>query len=70
MKFRNKTTEAAALALVCVLVDVACGAAFRLFDGHWPSLGFWLSGAFVYVAVVVPTIRRGGSKLGTAVESD
>ena len=58
MKFRNKTTEAIALAFVCMAVDVACGVAFRLVDGRWPSPGFWLSGVVVYVAVVVPTLRR------------
>ncbi len=60
MKFRNKTTEATALALACLAVDVGCGVAFRLIDGHWPSLGFWASGLVVYVAVVLPVIRRSG----------
>ena len=64
MKFRNKTTEAVALAFACMAVDIACGVAFRLVDGRWPSLGFWLSGVIVYVAVVVPTIRRNRRKSG------
>ena len=64
MKFRNKTTEAVALALACMAVDVGCGVAFRLFDGHWPSLGFWLSGVVVYVAVALPTLRRNRRKVG------
>ena len=63
MKFRNKTTEAVALALACMAVDVGCGVAFRLFDGHWPSLGFWLSGVVVYVAVALPTLRRNRRKV-------
>ena len=62
MKFRNKTTEAAALAFACMAVDVGCGVAFRLIDGHWPSLGFWLSGVVVYLAVVLPAIRRSRRK--------
>ena len=64
MKFRNEMTEAATLAFACMLVDVGCGVAFRLFDGHWPSLGFWLSGVVVYVAVVLPAVRRGRRKIG------
>ena len=62
MKFRNKVTEATALAFACLAVDVGCGAAFRLIGGHWPSLGFWASGLVVYVAVVLPGIRRHGRK--------
>jgi len=64
MKFRNKTTEAMALAFVCMAVDVACGVAFRLVDGRWPSPGFWLSGVVVYVVVVVPTLRRSRTNAG------
>ena len=64
MKFRNKTTEAAALAFVCMAIDIACGVAFRLFDGRWPSPGFWLSGVVVYLVVVVPSLRRSRTKAG------
>ncbi len=64
MKFRNRTTEAAALAFACLAVDAACGVAFRLFDGHWPSLGFWLSGVVVYIVVVLPALRRSRKKVG------
>ena len=64
MKFRNKTTEAIALALVCMAVDVACGVAFGLLDGRWPSPGFWLSGVVVYVVVVVPALRRSRTNAG------
>jgi hypothetical protein len=64
MKFRSKTTEAVALAFFCMAVDFACGVAFRLLDGRWPSLGFWLSGVVVYLVVVVPTLRRSRTKAG------
>ena len=62
MKFRSKTTEAVALAIICMAVDIACGVAFRLVDGRWPSPSFWLSGVVVYLMVVVPTLRRSRTK--------
>ena len=64
MKFRSKASEAAVITLGCVLVDVGCGVGFRIVEGHWPSLGFWLSGVVVYVAVVLPAIRRARRKVG------
>lgn len=64
MKFRSKGAEAAALAFACLVLDVACGVAFRLFDGHWPSPGFWLSGVVVYIAVVLPALRRSRQNAG------
>ena len=62
MKFRSKKAELAVLTLICVLAYVVLGAAFRIVSGHWPSLGFWLSGIVVYVAVTLPAIMRGWRK--------
>ena len=58
MNFRNKTTEAGALEFGFMAIDVACGVAFRLLDGRWPSPGFWLSGVVAYVLVAAPARRR------------
>jgi Flp pilus assembly protein TadB len=64
MKFRSKTTEAVALTFAFVAVDIGCGVAFRLIDGHWPSLGFWLSGVAIYVAVLLPAaVQRSQRKV-------
>lgn len=58
MKFRSRTAEFAAITAICALVIAGGGVAFRILKDHWPSLGFWLSGVFVYLAVTVPTMRR------------
>ncbi len=62
MKFRSKKAELAVLTLACGLAYVGIGAAFRVFSGHWPSLGFWLGGVVVYVLVTLPAIKRGWGK--------
>ncbi len=35
---------------------------FRYFSGHWPTLGFSLSGALVFTFVIVPAIVKSSKK--------
>lgn len=62
MKFRSRGAELAAVTLASALVIACGGVTYRVLNDHWPSLGFWFVGGFVYFVVTLPAVRRGWKK--------